>query len=155
MEVAGSCGCTSSLSSRKVAEISASMIWPGVISMGMPKIGVTGLSLSTEEDPSMEGGEGEHTLVRLGAIIGVGELETATDAKVVTTEGGLVVVVDPITRELGEVETSRAVLTIVDPTIFEVSGLIAMTFFPPDPVMKTNCFPVACREAAKAGGTMI
>lgn len=28
--------------SRRVAEISASMIWPGVISMGMPRPGVEG-----------------------------------------------------------------------------------------------------------------
>ena len=35
----------------------------------------------------------------------------------------------------------------------EVNGLMAMIFLPPEPVMNTNCFPVAWRDAANAGGT--
>ena len=55
--------------------------------------------------------------------------------------------------------TIRAVLTIVvlEPEVEPccTMGRMAMTFLPPAPVMKTNCFPVACNEAAKAGGTII
>lgn len=86
-------------------------------------------------------------------------LVTATEANVVATNGGLLdtgTLMEEMTRCWGCDVTMRAVLTMVDPTIGdELSGLMAMIFLPPEPVMNTNCLPVAWREAAKAGGTMI
>ena len=120
----------------------------------------------------MEGGEhdGEHTLGSLGALF---KLEAAEDKVVATNDcGGLfdeifdesdigATLLFPVTPEVRVI-----VFTTVDPTwigvevevpvgVAEESGLIAMIFLPPDPVMNTSCLPVACSEAAKAGGTII
>ena len=86
-------------------------------------------------------------------------LVTATEAKVVATNGGLLetgTLMEEMTFCWGWDVTMRAVLTMVEPTIGdELSGRMAMIFLPPEPVIKTNCLPVAWREAANAGGTMI
>ena len=37
----------------------------------------------------------------------------------------------------------------------DARGRNAIIFFPPGPVMTISCRPVACNEAAKAGGTII
>ena len=137
-------------------------------------MGVTGLS-STEEP--MEGGEhdGEHTLEWWS----LGALEFKLDAKVVATckvwcGGGLFdeeesdILLLPVNVWLPVklLPVGRAiVLTTVDPTWMgvevdvvvdeaaEVNGLMAIIFLPPEPVMNTNCLPVAWSDAANAGGT--
>ena len=53
--------------SRSVAEISASMICPGVISMGMPSPGVVGRG---GEDTVLASSEGETGLVGSDTVIG-------------------------------------------------------------------------------------
>ena len=127
-------------------------------------MGVTGLS-STEEP--IEGGEhdGEHTLGSCWALF-------TLDAKLVGVAtklcGGLL---DEEERIIGAtcrlfpvpVVGRAIVLTTVEPTWIgvevevvveaEVNGLMAMIFFPPEPVINTSCFPVAWSDAANAGGT--
>ena len=135
-------------------------------------MGVTGLS-STEEP--MEGGEadGEHTL-EWWSWCEDGALEFKLDANVVATckvwcGGGLFdeeEESDILLLPVKVLPVGRAiVLTTVEPTWMgvdvevvvdeaaEVNGLMAMIFLPPEPVMNTNCLPVAWRDAANAGGT--
>ena len=108
------------------------MIWPGVISIGMPKMGVTGLvsllAASIEATvvvvKVMEVGEdGEEHKIGFGAKFG--------GLLCCNVTRGLMLLVEV---------TIRAVLTI-DPG--EAMERMAITFLPPAPVMKTNCLPVA------------
>lgn len=62
--------------SRRVAEISASMIWPGVISMGMPRSGEAGLTGA--------GREGETMLVSVESDTGEVGRDTVTGTLVFT-----------------------------------------------------------------------
>ena len=141
------------------------MICPGVISIGIPRPGVTGLSSELEVK---EGGDGEH-VGALEAMMGEAmedEAEAveavvviirllALEFKFVFAVFTSLVEVIGMTRVGVLLVTEVVAVTEVVVEAADARGRNAIIFFPPGPVITINCRPVACNEAAKAGGTII